>query len=139
MKRRARGFTLIELMIVIVIIGILLTILIPAWQNSRYQTQLTACEYNERALAAAMEVYNSSQGHYTGNLSDLTQSLNGANPCINGIPTCPTNDQQYTVTVSLPDQSNYTLACPGGSHFLTLPFISQNFPQYNASTGLLLH
>jgi prepilin-type N-terminal cleavage/methylation domain-containing protein len=55
--RSTRGFTLIELMIVIAIIAIIAAILIPNFIHARDESQTSACEANLKHLAVALEEY----------------------------------------------------------------------------------
>ena len=56
MKRK--GFTLIELMIVIAIIGILAAMAMPNFKTSRWQARQKACYSNIRVVQGAVEMYN---------------------------------------------------------------------------------
>jgi prepilin-type N-terminal cleavage/methylation domain-containing protein len=51
MKRRKKGFTLIELMIVIAIIAILAAVLVPNFMRAREASRLTACKSNLKSLS----------------------------------------------------------------------------------------
>lgn len=53
----ARGFSLLEIMIVVMLIGLLLSVALPAFQNSRQASQDKAVLNNARRLAEAADQY----------------------------------------------------------------------------------
>jgi len=55
---RRQGFTLIELMIVIAIIGVLAAIAVPNFKAARERANTRACYAKQKTIAGAMEMYN---------------------------------------------------------------------------------
>ena len=65
--RRSAGFTLVELLTVMVIISILAAILFPVFGSARKAAQRTSCLNNQRQIAVAVAIYaHDHDGHFPG-------------------------------------------------------------------------
>ena len=82
--RNQKGFTIMELMIVIVIIGILIAIAVPAYQNFRARAQATACQANERVIASAAGLYYADKGSWPATVAAII-----AEGHLDKLPVCP--------------------------------------------------
>jgi type IV pilus assembly protein PilA len=71
-----RGFTLVEIMIVVVIIGLLAAMAIPAFQKVRTSSQDKAVLNNARQLAAAADQYFLENGVSSCQQTDLVGATN---------------------------------------------------------------
>ena len=119
-RENERGFTLIELMIVVAIIAILAGILIPNFVNARAQAQTAACESNLRSIATALELYYADNQAYpaSGNVTPATLSKNGVY-YLNNTPKDPAATDAtalYAFTSTAQSGSgaaSYTITCPG--------------------------
>ena len=79
--RPNRGFTLVELLVVMAIIGELVAILVPAVQMALEAARRTQCLSNEMEIGKAIQIYEKSNNHYPGSLN--TVSVSGGTSTVN--------------------------------------------------------
>lgn len=98
---RKAGFTLVEIMIVVAIIGLLAGIAIPNFIKARETARKNACINNLRLIDAAIQQWaleDNKNGTDSVKLSSLTVYLGrGGNGDVNGNIKCPSGGL-YTVT-----------------------------------------
>jgi len=108
-----KGFTLIELMIVIAIIAILAAILIPNFLHARAESQTAACEGNEKQIATALEEYAVDHNGTYGAGGNVTSTLLGT-LYLGVTPSDPVNASTYTVTTTGGSYGSYQIKDSGG-------------------------
>ncbi len=69
--KNKKGFTLIEILVVVLIIGILAAIAVPQYQKAVQLSRVKTALPILRSIYDAKEIYYLSHGHYTGDLDEL--------------------------------------------------------------------
>jgi prepilin-type N-terminal cleavage/methylation domain-containing protein/prepilin-type processing-associated H-X9-DG protein len=101
--RRRLGFTLVELLVVITIIGMLVALLLPAVHSVRERARQTQCMNNIKNLALAVVSYDSSKGQPPG-LSQFVKQANTSSGKTNIANVAYDNQaHRFTVTTTAVD------------------------------------
>lgn len=115
-RNNEKGFTLIELMIVIAIIGILAAIAIPQFTNYKKRAGNSASMSDLKNLATAQEVYNTDNNTYTSTIANLSGAgFIGASKNVTVTITAASATAFTATAVSSAGTHTYTVTGPGGS------------------------
>lgn len=74
--KRSAGFTLVELLVVVVILGVLAAVVVFAVGGSTEKAQTSACSAERSTLETALEAYRASEGAYPTGIDQLTEGEN---------------------------------------------------------------
>ena len=127
-----KGFTLVEIMIVVAIIGLLAAIAIPSFMKARTSSQKNACINNLRQIESAKDQYSIEVGRtngwaFTNDAAAFAALVGQASGYIKQNPACPASssdcckgtatraDADYTVN---PIGSNPLCAVDSATHVL---------------------
>ena len=81
---REKGYTLVELMMIVTIVGILATLATPSYYQSAIKAKETALKHNLFAMRDVIDQFRTDRGKYPSNLAELT-----AAGYLKGIPVDP--------------------------------------------------
>ncbi len=95
---RNKGFTMLEVMMVVLLISILAAIVIPRFFISTMRAKVQSCEMNRAILNKQVEGYYYLEA--TWPLDDLSDIKTNAAYFPDGIPTCPVDQTSYVLRPS---------------------------------------
>ena len=112
MRLKNKGFTLLELMIVIAIISILAVAMIPNFVNVRNATKLTSCKTILRNISTVVEMYSQdNEGKYPANDFVITLTGNPLSGYIDKAYICPVAKASYEYK-QINNAVSYNIYCP---------------------------
>ena len=96
-SRADQGFTLAELMVVVLIIGILVAIAVPLFNSARNSAQQKTCWANQRTIEGSVEVYRTVTGNLPAAGAISASHVLITASYLEAVPTCPLSSADYTL------------------------------------------
>ena len=106
--RNKKGFTLVEIMIVVAIIALLAAIAVPSFINARAKSMQSSCFNNMRLLDGAMQQYALD---YSNTVANSMTQLVGTNGYIKDTPVCK-GGGTYTLPTDLAGKTSCNVHGP---------------------------
>ncbi|MEZ0601148.1 type IV pilin protein [Paraburkholderia sp. IW21] len=122
--RKANGFTLIELVVVMAIIGLLLTVALPRYMHSIERGKEQVRQQNVAVMRDAIDKYYGDNGQYPDTLDELVTKH-----YLRAIPVDPVNGDDKWAVVASPDESRT------GVYDITPASSPQGMPKDQAGAG----
>ncbi|MDU5921711.1 MAG: prepilin-type N-terminal cleavage/methylation domain-containing protein, partial [Finegoldia magna] len=92
LKNKKKGFTLLELLVVLAILAILIAIAVPVYKNQKEKAAITAHNANVRVLETAVESYRQDNDGKLPDKLDINELVNGK--YIKSVPKVPASENE---------------------------------------------
>lgn len=122
MNRQTKGFTLVEIMIVVAIIGILIAIAVPSFLRAREISRRNACQENQSKIDGAKQQW-ALESNAPATATPTWDNLVGNESYIRKSPSCPSSGT-YAIN-NLATDPSCTLSAGNGD-------FNHTFPQSNS-------
>ena len=98
LKQRAAGFTLVEIMIVVAIMGLLVSLALPNFVKSRTNAQKQVCIENLSQIESAKQIWGVETGQKNGDTATAADLI-GPTLYIKKEPQCPAGGEYDYTTI----------------------------------------
>lgn len=122
LMKSKKGFTLVELMIVVVIMGILTAIAIPVYSTVSKNAERKSCQTNQTIIKENLSTYQMTGGANGGQVAWADMTTVASNDAFKKmfeggqLPTCPGDGSPYDIKVDNKDGViNYNVKCTGAN------------------------
>ena len=100
-----KGFTLIEILIVVILLGILAAIVVPMFTDASDDTRVSTCVSNMATIRSQAELFRAQTGAYPGTTAAMV-----AADLLQDDTTCPVDGDAYVLGTDA--GGHLTVTCP---------------------------
>ena len=122
-RRNKKGFTLVELLVVVLILATLMAVALPLYLSSVADSSKKTCRANMQSIANAAQAWK-----VKNRAADFTTvSMSALTPDLGAVPTCPDNGSYTIVTTGqVNDEGGTGKDIPAGSLGITCSIPAHN-------------